>query len=136
SPQEVIRIAKTYQATLFAGVPNMHNYLLQSAHEKETDFAGIRESISGVAAMLVSLLKAFESAFNVIVSEGYGLSEASPVTSSNPLDRPRKPGSIGQSIMNVKNKVVDEVGEEVVAGEVGELIVQGPNVMEGYYKMP
>jgi len=114
----------------------MYNYLLQSAQEKEADFAGIRLCISGGAAMPVSLLKAFEKAFNVIVSEGYGLSEASPVTCFNPLDRPRKPGSIGQSIMNVKNKVVDELGEEVATGEVGELIAQGPNVMEGYYKMP
>ena len=136
SPQEVFRIAKTYQATIFAGVPTMYNYLLQSAQGNKTDFAGIRFCISGGAAMPVSLLKAFEKTFDVIVSEGYGLSESSPVTCFNPLDRPRKPGSIGQSIMNVKNKVVDELGEEVAAGEVGELIVQGPNVMEGYYKMP
>src|SRR5699024_10638117 len=124
SSQEVFRIAKTYQAPIFAGVPTVHTYLLQCTEEKEADFAGIRLCISGGAAMPVSLLKAFEKAFNVIVSEGYGLSEASPVTCFNPLDRPRKPGSIGQSIMNVKNKVVDELGEEVAAGEVGELIVQ------------
>lgn len=136
SPQEVFRIAKTYKATIFAGVPTMYNYLLQSAQGNADDFTGIRLCISGGASMPVSLLKAFEEAFHVIVSEGYGLSEAAPVTSFNPLDRPRKPGSIGQSIMNVKNKVVDELGEEVAAGEVGELIVQGPNVMQGYYKMP
>src|SRR5699024_8970676 len=135
SPQEVFRIAKTYQATIFAGVPTMYNCLLQSAQEKEADFAGIRLCISGGAAMPVSLLKAFDRAFNVIVSEVYGLSKASPVTSFNPLDRPRKLGTISQGIMNVKNKVVDELREEVMASEVGDLIVQGPTVMEGYYKM-
>jgi long-chain acyl-CoA synthetase len=84
----------------------------------------------------VSLLKNFEQKFNVAISEGYGLSEASPVTCFNPLDRPRKPGSIGTSILNVENKVVNELGEELPAGQVGELIVRGPNVMKGYYKMP
>lgn len=86
--------------------------------------------------MPVALLENFEKKFNVIISEGYGLSEASPVTCFNPLDRPRKPGSIGTSIKNVENKVVNEYGEEVPVGEVGELVVRGPNVMKGYYKMP
>ena len=70
------------------------------------------------------------------ISEGYGLSEASPVTCFNPRDRDRVPGSIGTNIVNVTNKVVDEFGDEVPVGEVGELVVQGPNVMKGYYKMP
>ena len=86
--------------------------------------------------MPVSLLENFEKKFNVQISEGYGLSEASPVTCFNPLERPRKAGSIGTSIVNVLNKVVDEMGEELPPGEVGELIVQGPNVMKGYYKLP
>jgi len=71
-----------------------------------------------------------------MISEGYGLSEASPVTCFNPLDKPRKPGSIGTSIVNVENKVVDESGNELPPGEVGELAVRGPNVMKGYYNMP
>ncbi|MFZ3578662.1 fatty acid--CoA ligase family protein [Virgibacillus sp. DJP39] len=136
SPQEVFRIAQEQEATVFAGVPTMYNYLLQSVTGNEESFSGIRLCISGGASMPVALLKQFEQAFQVRISEGYGLSEASPVTCFNPLDRPRKPGSIGMDILNVKNKVVDEFGEEVAVGEVGELVVQGPNVMKGYYKMP
>lgn len=136
SPQEVFRITKEHHPTIFAGVPTMYNYLLQSVKGKKVDLAGIRLCISGGSAMPVALLKEFEKEFNVIVSEGYGLSEASPVTCFNPLDKPRKPGSIGTNIVNVVNRVVDEFGEEVEAGEVGELVVQGPNVMKGYYKMP
>ena len=64
------------------------------------------------------------------------MSEASPVTCFNPFDRERVPGSIGTNIINVENKVVDEFGDEVPVGEVGELVVRGPNVMKGYYKMP
>lgn len=136
SPQEVFNITTTHKATIFAGVPTMYNYLLQSATDNTADFSGVRLCVSGGSAMPVALLNDFEKTFNVKVSEGYGLSEASPVTSFNPLDRPRKPGSIGRNIMNVVNKVVDEFGAEVETGEVGELIVQGPNVMKGYYKLP
>ncbi len=136
SPQEVFRLTKEYGTTVFAGVPTMYNYLLQSGKENTDIFSDMRLFISGGASMPVALLKAFEQTFNVQVQEGYGLSEASPVTCFNPLDRPRKPGSIGRSIVNVENKVVDEFGEEVETGEVGELIVRGPNVMLGYYKLP
>ncbi|MDC3413740.1 fatty acid--CoA ligase family protein [Aquibacillus sp. 3ASR75-11] len=136
SPQAVFEIARKQQATVFAGVPTMYNYLLQTPGEHVKDLETIRLCISGGAAMPVALLEKFEQKFNVTVSEGYGLSEASPVTCFNPLDRPRKPGSIGTSIMNVENKVVDELGEELPVGEVGELVVKGPNVMTGYYKMP
>ncbi|WP_430787765.1 fatty acid--CoA ligase family protein [Virgibacillus flavescens] len=136
SPQEVFRIAKEEIATVFAGVPTMYNYLLQSMNGYEDCFSTIRLCISGGASMPVALLKQFEQSFQVSISEGYGLSEASPVACFNPLDRPRKPGSIGTSISNVENKIVDEFGEEVPVGEVGELIVRGPNIMKGYYKMP
>jgi len=136
SPEAVFAITKQWQGTVFAGVPTMYNYLLQYSEEHMQDFSSIRLCISGGASMPVALLHNFEKAFQVIVSEGYGLSEASPVTCFNPLDRPRKPGSIGTSIWNVENKVVDELEEEVPPGEVGELIVRGPNVMKGYYKLP
>ncbi|PLR97715.1 fatty acid--CoA ligase family protein [Bacillus sp. T33-2] len=136
SPKEIFRIAKKYEPTLFAGVPTMYNFLLQHPEGDPQDLKSLRLCISGGASMPVALLKNFEKKFNVVVSEGYGLSEASPVTCFNPLDRPRKPGSIGTSIIHVENKVVNELGEELPPGEVGELIVRGPNVMKGYYKMP
>ncbi|MED4933673.1 fatty acid--CoA ligase family protein [Heyndrickxia coagulans] len=136
SPKEVFRVASRYKATIFAGVPTMYNYLFQYEGGDPKDFATLRLCISGGASMPVALLKNFEKKFNVLISEGYGLSEASPVTCFNPLDRPRKPGSIGTNIVHVENKVVDELGNEVPVGEVGELVVRGPNVMKGYYKMP
>lgn len=136
SPKEVFHLVKEQQATVFAGVPTMFNFLYQLPNSDAADFATIRLAISGGASMPVSLLHNFENKFNVRISEGYGLSEASPVTCFNPLVRERKAGSIGMSINNVENKVVNEYGEEVPVGEVGELIVRGPNVMKGYYKMP
>ncbi|CDQ21087.1 fatty acid--CoA ligase family protein [Halobacillus karajensis] len=138
SPQEVFATAEEYQATIFAGVPTMYNYLLHTGKDQAQarSFRHMRFCISGGSSLPVALLESFEKQFDVRVSEGYGLSEASPVTAFNPLDRPRKAGSIGQNIKNVKNKVVDELGEEVAVGEVGELVVKGPNVMKGYYKLP
>jgi len=136
SPEAVFDLVKTYQATVFAGVPTMYNFLLQYDKAQPEDFKSLRMCISGGASMPVALLKGFEQKFKVLISEGYGLSEASPVTCFNPLDRPRKPGSIGTNIVNVENKVVNELGEELPANQVGELIVKGPNVMKGYYKMP
>jgi len=114
----------------------MYNFLYQLPEGNPEDFSTIRLAISGGASLPVALLHNFEQKFNVRVSEGYGLSEASPVTCFNPLDRDRKAGSIGTSISNVENRVVDVNGQEVPVGEVGELIVRGPNVMKGYYKMP
>ncbi|MFF2755230.1 fatty acid--CoA ligase family protein [Psychrobacillus sp. NPDC058041] len=136
SPQDIFKIAKEQKATVFAGVPTMYNFLYQFPEGKEEDLSSIRLAISGGSSLPVALLHNFEKKFKVRVSEGYGLSEASPVTCFNPVDRERKPGSIGTNIVNVENKVVNELGEEVPVGEVGELIVRGPNVMKGYYKMP
>ncbi|TYR78977.1 fatty acid--CoA ligase family protein [Priestia megaterium] len=134
SPTAVFALAEEKKATIFAGVPTMYNFLLQYDKGTKEQISTLRLCISGGSSMPVALLKGFEEKFNVVVAEGYGLSEASPVTCFNPIDRERKPGSIGTSIMNVQNKVVNELGEEVPIGQVGELIVKGPNVMKGYYK--
>lgn len=136
SPGEIFKLIREQKATVFAGVPTMYNFLYQYPEGETSDFETIRLAVSGGSSLPVSLLHNFEEKFQVRVSEGYGLSEASPVTCFNPLDRERVPGSIGTSIMNVENKVVDENGEEVQDNEVGELIVRGPNVMKGYYKLP
>jgi long-chain acyl-CoA synthetase len=135
SPKAIFDLSRTYEPTVFAGVPTMYNFLFQYPEGNPEDLSSLRLCISGGASLPVALLKNFEKKFNVMISEGYGLSEASPVTCFNPLDRPRKPGSIGTSIMNLENKVVDELGEEVPVGQVGELIVKGPNVMKGYYNL-
>ncbi len=136
SPRVVLDVAERYEATVFAGVPTMYHFLTEyaKAHQRVDAFRTIRVAISGGSSMPVAMLDAFESTFGVRVSEGYGLSEASPVTSFNPLDRERIPGSVGQPIANVEQKIVDEKGREVPHGEIGELIVRGPNVMKGYYK--
>jgi long-chain acyl-CoA synthetase len=136
SPREIFRLGKKYKPTIFFGVPTMFNFLYQFPEGNPEDLESLRFCFSGGASLPVSMLRNFEGKFNVVIIEGYGLSEASPTTTFNPLDRERKPGSIGTSIIHVENKIVNDLGEEVPIGEVGELIVRGPNVMKGYYKMP
>ncbi|SDN70102.1 long-chain acyl-CoA synthetase [Paenibacillus sp. yr247] len=136
SPADVVKTIREQQATMFAGVPTMYNFLLQFSGATAEDFASIRKCAAGGASLPVEVLYKFEEKYKVHVNEGYGLSEASPVTAFNPLRGLRKPGSIGVDIPNVTNKVVDTYGNEVPRGEVGELIVQGPNVMMGYLGMP
>jgi long-chain acyl-CoA synthetase len=136
SPTEVVRTISEEQATIFAGVPTMYNFMLQLPEPSASDFASLRGCISGGAAMPGALLSKFEERYQVQVLEGYGLSEASPVATFNPMDGVRKPGSIGVAIPGVEIKVVDEDGQEVPRGEIGELIVKGPNVMLGYLGMP
>ncbi|MCM8795959.1 MAG: AMP-binding protein, partial [Candidatus Omnitrophica bacterium] len=100
-------------------------------------FNPVRICISGAAALPVETLIAFEKRFRIPLLEGYGLTEASPVVTLNPLRGIRKPGSIGIPISkNVELKIVDEKGDVLGAERVGELLVKGPNVMQGYFRQP
>jgi long-chain acyl-CoA synthetase len=81
-------------------------------------------------------MKEFDQRFGVNILEGYGLSETSPVATFNVLYRPKKVGSIGVAIYGVDVRVFDEANRELPAGEVGEIVIRGPNVMKGYYKRP
>jgi long-chain acyl-CoA synthetase len=82
------------------------------------------------------LMRQFEEAFGCIILEGYGLSETSPVASFNHPDRERKPGSIGTPIEGVDMKIVDDQGEDVTEGDVGEIVIKGHNIMKGYWNRP
>ena len=86
--------------------------------------------------MPVQILKEFSEKFPFPLIEGYGLSEASPVVTKNPLDGVRKAGSIGLPIPNVEVSIQDDGGKFLAAGEVGEVCVKGGNVMQGYWKQP
>lgn len=93
----------------------------------------LRACISGASPLPESTLQEFERRFRVPLLEGYGLTEASPVVSVNPLNGKRKPLSVGPPLPGIEVQVVDEKGKILPHGEVGELIVKGDNVMRGYY---
>ena len=137
--QEVLQLVKDNEPALFAGVPTMYMGLHASGVDlKEYGFDKVRIFNSGGAAMPVNLLHALEEKTGRKIYEGYGLSEASPVTHFNPTFAERRPGSIGVPIPSTDAKIVDvENGrDEMTVGESGELIVSGPQVMKGYWNMP
>src|SRR6185369_13926490 len=96
----------------------------------------VRLCISGAAPLPEQVLKDFEAKFHIPLIEGYGLSEASPVVTKNPLDRTRKPGSVGLPIPNVEVSIQDGDGRLLGPSEIGELCVRGGNVMMGYWNHP
>jgi len=122
------------RVTIFQGVPTMYHAMLNHPERDRFDTSYLRLCISGGSALPVEVMRGFEEAFGCKVLEGYGLSETSPVASFNHPDRERKPGSIGTPIEGVEMKVVDEDGNEVPQGEVGEIAIRGHNVMKGYWK--
>ena len=88
----------------------------------------MRIAVSGGSALPVQVLGEFEERFGVPILEGYGLSETSPVASFNHLGGERKPGSVGTPIWGVEMRIVDDAGNELPAGEAGEIVIRGHNV--------
>ncbi len=135
-PGEALATMQRDRVTHFYGVPTMFGALLHHPERESYDTASLRTCITGGASMPVEVLRGFEEAFGAKVMEGYGLSETSPVASSNHPHMERKPGSIGTPIEGVEMKLVDEDGEEVAPGEVGEIAIRGHNIMKGYWQRP
>lgn len=132
-PKEVVESLLNDDVTVFMGVPSMYVLLLEAC-KKNITFPKLRLAVSGGAALPVEVLRQTKDILKLPVVEGYGLTEASPVVCFNPLDGIKKEGSIGLPIPFVACKIVDENDMELAAGDVGELIVQGENVMLGYFK--
>ncbi len=135
-PAEALETMQRDGITHFYGVPTMFGALLHHPEREDYDTSALRTCITGGASMPVEVLRGFEQAFGAIVLEGYGLSETSPVSSSNHPDKERKPGSIGTPLEGVEMKVVDEDDNEVAQGEVGEIVIRGHNIMKGYWQRP
>jgi long-chain acyl-CoA synthetase len=129
-----------HKITVFAGVPTMYwglnSYLDANDFDISTIKSNLKMCLSGGASLPVTVLEKFEERFDVLILEGFGMSEGSPVVTFNQLDIGRKPGSVGTPVWGVQVKLVDTDGNEVVQGEKGELLYKGHNVMKGYYNNP
>ncbi|MBM3250529.1 MAG: long-chain fatty acid--CoA ligase [Candidatus Omnitrophica bacterium] len=139
--KRVIRAIRKNKVTVFVGIPSIYNILkdLKLPAFMNTAliriFNPVKVCISGAAALPAETLSGFEKRFRIPLLEGYGLTEASPVVTLNPLRGQRKPGSIGVTLSRtIELKIVDEKDNVLGAGEIGELIVRGPNIMRGYLK--
>lgn len=136
--KDVLSAISRHRPTLFPGVQAMYVAINSFPDIKKYDLSSIRACISGAGPLHAEVQERFESLTGGKVVEGYGLTEASPVTHANPIHGERKKGSIGLPFPDTDAKVVDlETGtRDLPTGEVGELIVRGPQVMQGYWHRP
>jgi long-chain acyl-CoA synthetase len=139
TPEDALALMDKHDVTIFGGVPTMYWALLHYPEADRFDLEKIGRNLrlckSGGASLPVEVLKGFEEKFKTKITEGYGLSETSPVAVFNRYGETR-PGSIGFPVWGVEVRVVDENGADVPAGEKGEIIIRGHCVMKGYYKRP
>jgi len=134
--EPAMALIQKYRVTDFAGVPTMYVYMLNHPNFSKYDLSSVRSWGSGSAPLPVEIQKVFAQKISKPVSEGYGLSEYSPVVASNRRNSPLKKGSVGLPIYGTQVRIVDENDTPVEIGQTGELVVRGPCVMKGYYKMP
>ncbi len=125
---------KKYKITVMTGVNTLFNALNNCSMFKESPPKDLKFALAGGMALQQSVAKSFQTITGTKVIEGFGLTEASPVTHCNPLHVDAPASSIGVPVPSTEAKVVDDNGKELAVGEVGELIVRGPQVMKGYWQ--
>src|ERR1700712_2349167 len=134
-PGLALKLIETRKVTKFLGVPTMFGALLNHPDLATTDVSSLNLCVSGGSACAVETLHQAEKKLARVL-EGYGLSETSPVACFNHIDQESKPGSIGTPIWGVDMGLIDDEGKHLPAGEVGEIVIRGHNVMAGYHERP
>jgi len=140
-PAKALEAIRKHRVTVFCGVPTMYSALLANPELGKYDLTSIRVCISGASPLPPQVQKRFMEVTGGFLAEGYGLTEASPVTHCTPVDRTMKTvkvGSIGLPLPDTEARIVDLVTGETTLkqGETGELAVKGPQVMKGYWHRP
>ncbi|WP_223637591.1 long-chain-fatty-acid--CoA ligase [Planococcus sp. 4-30] len=135
---QVVELIEKEKPTAFPGVPTMYIALLDYHRSRKFDLSCLVSCSSGSAPLPLEVLDRFNAISGTTIAEGYGLSEASPVTHRNPIQGLQKKGSIGIPLPNTDSRIVDiATGEETLpVGAIGELVVRGPQVMKGYWNRP
>jgi long-chain acyl-CoA synthetase len=124
------------KVTIVLAAPPMYISWVINPAVNTYDLSSIRIASSGASAIPVAILEKFHTLTGVEIMEGYGLTETSPVATTNAAGKVTKPGSIGPAIPQMEIRLVDDDDHDVAPGEVGELICRGPNVMKGYFNKP
>ncbi len=134
---QILEAIKHHHPTIFPGIPALYLAIANYPKVRSYGVAAIRSCVSGSAPLPVEVQEAFEKLTRGRLVEGYGLTEASPVTHSNPLKGERRVGCIGVPLPGTNACIVDlKTGEMLPPDEVGELLIRGPQVMQGYWNMP
>jgi long-chain acyl-CoA synthetase len=136
NPVEVFEQIQRHRVTFLPMVVAMYWALVNHPDRKKYDLSSLRIGISGASAMPASLMKEASEAFNIKILEAWGLTECSASATIQRMTMPYREASVGLAHPGVKVGVMDEDGNLLGAGQVGELVIQGPLVMKGYYKKP
>ena len=123
------------RSTVFMGVPTFYTRLLSEPRFTAECCRRVRLFVSGSAPLLEQTFEAFEARVGQAILERYGMTE-SGMNTSNPLNGKRKPGTIGHPLPGVEVRIVDDAGDQVSAGDIGQLQIKGPNVFSGYWRQP
>lgn len=132
--EETLTTIAKQQVTMFFGVPTVFIWLL-NADTSKYNLESVRYYFSAAAPLPIEVSQNWQDKYGFVIYEGYGLTETSPCASYN-HDLKYKVGSIGTPIENVEIKIVDGEGNQVPPGELGEIVIKGPNVMQGYWNRP
>ena len=140
-PTKILETIQKRKVTVFCGVPIMYSALLANPELAKYDLTSIRVCISGASCLPPQVQRKFMEVTGGFLAEGYGLTEASPVTHCTPVDKSMKTvkvGSIGLPLPDTEARIIDlESGKKILKiGETGELAVKGPQVMKGYWNKP
>lgn len=134
--EEILEAVETYKASMFFGVPTMYEYLKEYDKTDRVNWKRLKGIICGADTLHESTVRDWERKTGTRILEGYGLTECSAVSHTNPFDRP-KVGSFGLPLPNISAAIIGvEKDEFMPVGEIGELILHGPNIMQGYWKKP
>jgi len=137
-PEKLLAAIRKYRPTFTPLVPTMYIALLNHPDIRKTSMTCIKGCFSGSAPLPLEVIRKFEGLTGAAISEGFGLTEAAPITHANPFNGIRKVGSVGLPFPDTDCRIVDlaEGTTDVPVGQSGELLVRGPQVMKGYWKNP
>ena len=134
-PRKLVELMRKHKPNIFIAVPSMYGALLSVKSATPEDFASLEFAVSGAEPLSQAVYDAYQDKFNCHLLEGYGLTETAPVTNwSTPQQN--KQHAVGQALPGVTNLIVDEQNNMLGPDEEGEILIAGPNVMEGYWQLP
>ncbi|MFM9958269.1 MAG: AMP-binding protein [Phycisphaerales bacterium] len=135
-PQRIIKLIREHRATIFVAIPSMYNALLGVKDARREDLASLRLAVSGGEPLPLDVAERFYEKFGVRINEGYGLTETAPATNVC-LPENHRPHSVGRPLPGVQQRIVEpESGRTLGPNQDGEVRMKGPNIMQGYYKLP
>ena len=135
NPRKTFDLLRKHRPTAMLAIPSMFNALLNAKSGEPDDFSSVRFAVSGGEALPDAVFEGMKQKFGLVINEGYGLTETAPVTNWCRPDEHRR-GSVGMPVTGVTERIVDEKGNDLGPCEDGEVRMSGPNIMQGYYKLP